>query len=118
MKRLVQALLCMLLPMAARAAEDIDASIVRARALVEQSKLQDAISLLKTTEVIAPENKKMAVYLELGVDLRKTGNYRESIEYYGRAAKLSPKMADIYYNIGLAYYYQILDLATRPSRLP
>jgi protein arginine N-methyltransferase 7 len=88
------------------AAEDTETMLARARALTGESRIQEAVTVLELAEISAPENKKMMIYLELGVNLRKAGKYKECIEYYNKAAKLSPKMADIYYNIGLAYYYQ------------
>ena len=76
------------------------------RAAMEKEDYKAALDFLLRAEKTAPENTRMSLYIDNGISYRALKNYDMAIKYYKQAAELSPKMPDLYCNIGLAYYYK------------
>jgi len=98
------ALLLLLIPAICRAGYDVLVKI--GDDLMQKGNYREAAKYLKQACEDAPQEKLMSLYIDIGICFRKIKNFDGAIDYYRKAAELSPDMGDIFYNIGLAYYYK------------
>jgi tetratricopeptide (TPR) repeat protein len=87
-------------PAQTQAADAADFS--HARALMQQGKLDDAISELQTLEASNPGIKGLD--LEIGTAYYKKSDYPKAIEYLRRANSLDPGNDEVAQLLGLSYY--------------
>jgi tetratricopeptide (TPR) repeat protein len=76
--------------------------LAHTRSLMEQGKLDDAITELQTLETSNPQTKGLA--LELGVAYYKKSDFPKAVEYLKKASAEDPSSGEATQLLGLSYY--------------
>jgi len=81
----------------------VNLKLMQVELLIFDNELENALSLLKKIEKIAPSNDE--IFIQKGNIYSKKGDHNEAIVYYNKALTLTDDKADIWSCIGMEYLY-------------